>query len=248
MRQNPNHIGHRSMGGSARGTLHKVEHPHEYGFTSVPLLGGGGGGSSGGGGAGGKAGESGGGSGGGSEGGGEEGKMAEVFPNFISGNRSHPIVQTIADRRHRLKDLKEGDVALYDHHQHQIHMHKDGITISVPKGKKFQVQVMPDEKQKQEGGSGGSGGSGGGSAKAAEGGSSSSSGGGGSGKQYGQKQWAGQKNLAMFEISQDSFAMKHPKSIEHHIVDDKGEVKYTYKLDQDGKYTADVKNAEWNKK
>jgi phage baseplate assembly protein V len=43
------------------------------------------------------------------------GKAAEVVVLFVNGNRSHPIVIAVDDRRHRPKDWKPGDAGLYHH-------------------------------------------------------------------------------------------------------------------------------------
>src|SRR5262245_23365987 len=42
-----------------------------------------------------------------------KGDAAEVIVGYLNGSRSHPVILAIGDRRHRLKELEEGDVALY---------------------------------------------------------------------------------------------------------------------------------------
>jgi phage gp45-like len=59
-------------------------------------------------------------------------KEAEVLIAYLGGDESHPVVIATADRRHRPKDLKEGDVASHDHRGQTTVMHKDGVTHTSP--------------------------------------------------------------------------------------------------------------------
>ena len=52
---------------------------------------------------------------------------AEALIGFLGGSRSHPVVLAIADRRHRPKDLKPGDLAHHDHRQQMTVFTKDGV-------------------------------------------------------------------------------------------------------------------------
>lgn len=71
---------------------------------------------------------------------------------FMGSNRTHGIVLASADRRFRLNNLKEGDVALHDNKGHQIHIAAaDGITVSAPNSKKIHFQVMNSDALPQSG-------------------------------------------------------------------------------------------------
>jgi len=52
-------------------------------------------------------------------------RRAEGICAFISGNRDHGIVIATGDRRYRLKDLADGEVALYDDQGQKIHLKRD---------------------------------------------------------------------------------------------------------------------------
>ena len=130
----------------------KIEAPQNYGFTSVTVDGD-------------KGQQQGG-------GGDQQAKYddlkdgPEAFVMFIGGNRTFPVIYPIDDRRHRLKSLDKGDVAMYrlKDDQQQIHMTEDGTFISTREDKLFRVALVPKKQQQQSGGSGsgGSGQSGGG--------------------------------------------------------------------------------------
>ncbi|RJG06243.1 phage baseplate assembly protein V [Noviherbaspirillum cavernae] len=54
---------------------------------------------------------------------------AEVLAMFFDGDRSHGVVIVAADRRYRLKGLKDGEVAMYDDLGQKIHLTRNGIII-----------------------------------------------------------------------------------------------------------------------
>jgi phage baseplate assembly protein V len=54
---------------------------------------------------------------------------AEVVAVFILGNRSHPIIVRIDDRRYRLKNLQPGESAQYDDQAQQVYISRSGIQI-----------------------------------------------------------------------------------------------------------------------
>lgn len=54
---------------------------------------------------------------------------AEVLFACLSGNRSRSVVIRIADRRYRLADLKDGEVAIFDDQGQTVHLTRDGIVI-----------------------------------------------------------------------------------------------------------------------
>lgn len=109
----------------------RVEHPQNYGFTSHVL----------------KADET-------------EGKSedeaaraaaAEHFVQFMGGNRSFPVVQNLDDRRVRLRNLKEGEVAVYDDQQQKVHIQRTGIHTRSQF--KIEQHVIVDEQKKDGHGS-----------------------------------------------------------------------------------------------
>lgn len=57
---------------------------------------------------------------------------AEVLVAYLGGSPDHPIVIGVADRRHRPKDLKPGDIAHHDHRGQITVLTKDGITTRTP--------------------------------------------------------------------------------------------------------------------
>lgn len=48
---------------------------------------------------------------------------------FIGGDRSNGIVLAVADRTYRLKNLKAGEVAIYDDQGQSVHLTREGIVI-----------------------------------------------------------------------------------------------------------------------
>lgn len=54
---------------------------------------------------------------------------AEGLAVFPGGTRSHGIVIAVADRRYRLKNLQEGEVAIYDDQGQKILLGRDGIHV-----------------------------------------------------------------------------------------------------------------------
>jgi phage baseplate assembly protein V len=123
MRANTRDTANRSQNGSARGTLTKandeplmqevdveilkgekkttLERFQNYGFTSVPHK----------------------------EDGEGSDKAAEFVIVFLGGNRSHGVIVAMDDRRHRLRNLKEGESAQYDDQGQKVHVSRDGIII-----------------------------------------------------------------------------------------------------------------------
>ena len=59
-------------------------------------------------------------------------RHAEAIAVSVTGNRSHPVVIAIGDRRYRVK-VKEGEVALYDDLGQVVHLLRDGIVLRSPK-------------------------------------------------------------------------------------------------------------------
>jgi len=80
-----------------------------------------------------------------------KGDSAEPIVLYLNGSRSHPVVIAIDDRRHRLKELDQGDVAQYrlkDDRQ-QFLMHKDGTYLSTREDKVMRIALVPKQTQDQ---------------------------------------------------------------------------------------------------
>jgi len=136
------------MGGNmmANESRTKIESPQNYGFTSVVA----------------KATK------------GQDGKLqgAETFISFMGGNRSFPVAGNMDDRRHRLKELEEGDTAMFGQREwgQQFHINKDGMFMSGNKEKsKIKIQMVEnnkdDQQQQQQQANGAGGGTSGGGAQ-----------------------------------------------------------------------------------
>jgi phage gp45-like len=162
----------------------KIESPQNYGFTSVVN----------------KATK------------GKDGKIeacAEAYINFLGGNRSFPVAAVMDDRRYRLKELKPGDVAMFDHLQHQFHLNKDGVFLSGRNDKKMKFQLLDPPDDDQKSGSGKSA-----EALAASGSSGGSSSGGG-GQHKGQKQRYEKESKQHVEMTKGKTELVHDQTIEH---------------------------------
>lgn len=136
-------------------------------------------------------------------------ECAEAFLSFLGGNRTHPIATVMDDRRYRLKELKPGDVAIFDWLQHQFHFNKDGIFMTGRTDKKIKFQLFDPPQQQQQG-----------SSKAgvealADGGSGGSSGGQSSASNKGQKQRYDKKGKQYFEMTKDTHNLVHDKTINY---------------------------------
>ena len=83
-----------------------------------------------------------------------KGDSAEAVVVYANGSRSHPVIIGIGDRRHRLLELEEGDVAnhrLKDDRQ-QVLLSKDGTYVSTRDDKIFRAALVAkqsDDKQQQ---------------------------------------------------------------------------------------------------
>jgi hypothetical protein len=109
-----------------------IEHAQQYGFTSLPF----------------DPDE---------EKDGKPGLGPEAFVSFIGGNRSFPSMGPIDDKRHRLKGLSPGDVALFGGKDtgQQFHMNGVGTFLSAfaGAGKKLRFQLQKKEASGQGGAS-----------------------------------------------------------------------------------------------
>jgi len=84
-----------------------------------------------------------------------EGDAAEPIVAYMNGSRSHPVILAVGDRRHRLVELEEGDVAqhrLKDDRQ-QVLLSKDGTYVSTRDDKIHRTALVPKpQDDKQQGG------------------------------------------------------------------------------------------------
>jgi hypothetical protein len=151
-----------------------------------------------------------------------KGKSAECMVVFVNGNRSHPVVIMVDDRRYRLQGLQSGEVALYDDQQQQVHITRSGVVASVPHDKTISWRVMPDQ-------------------------SSSRSGGGADQPQGdGQQPQATKQPYAWHTMDKNGVTINHPGQIVHNIVDDQGNVKYSMTLNQQGGFVGNFSDVQWN--
>ena len=146
-------------------------------------------------------------------------ESAEAFLSFIGGNRSFPVAAVMDDRRYRLKELENGDVAFFDHLQHQVHMNKDGVFVTGRDDKKVSMQLVekPQEQGQQSGQQGGQSGGTGVTTFAESGASGGTAS--GAGQTGGQKKKDGQKarykkeSKKFIDISKDTTEVQHDKKI-----------------------------------
>jgi phage gp45-like len=59
----------------------------------------------------------------------EHRKAAEAVVIYLDGDMSHPIVLAIGDRRFRLKNLNEGEVAIHDDQGQQVYFARDRLVV-----------------------------------------------------------------------------------------------------------------------
>lgn len=57
---------------------------------------------------------------------------AEAVIAFAGGNRAHPLILAVADRKYRLQGLADGEVALYDDLGQTVRLTRSGIAITAP--------------------------------------------------------------------------------------------------------------------
>lgn len=147
-----------------------IEHAQQYGMTSVPFDP-------------------------------DEGGLGpEAFVSFIGGNRSFPSMGPIDDRRHRMKGLEKGDVAMFGGKDtgQQLHMNGIGTFMSAfaGAGKKLRFQLVQKAQQAASGAS-----------TFAEGDSA----GGGEQKPTGQKPVYKNESAAFMEVTDDGTSSVNKK-------------------------------------
>ena len=161
-----------------------VEAPQNYGFTSVVMPA--------------TKGQS-----------GEIDECAEGFMSYFGGNRSSNFCSVMDDRRYRLKELVQGNVAMFDHLQHQLHFNDDGMFMTGRTDKKMKFQLADPPQDNQQSGQS-SGGSGGQSSGSGSGGSQS-----GGRKLTGQQKRYDKDSKQYYQMTKDATNLVHDKTIEH---------------------------------
>jgi hypothetical protein len=139
---------------------------------------------------------------------------AESFVQFMGGNKSFPVMGNMDDRRHRLKELEKGDVALFRTVADKLQMHfsGDGGFMTGPRDKMLRMHLLDEDSEKQDQQQqGGSQKDAGPEQQAGDGGSS-----GGGGQQGGQQQAPkgqkarykdGLKSYRFIEVTKDKTRM-----------------------------------------
>lgn len=62
----------------------------------------------------------------------KDGQEAEVLFSYLGGSPDHPVAIAVADRRHRPKNMKPGDIAHHDHRGNVTTFTEGGMTHSSP--------------------------------------------------------------------------------------------------------------------
>lgn len=75
-------------------------------------------------------------------------KCAEGFVQFMGGNRSFPVVEVMDDRRFRLKNMEQGEVAVYDDQQQSVKVKRK--EIQTRSQKRITIRLIKDEDQHKE--------------------------------------------------------------------------------------------------
>ena len=143
---------------------------------------------------------------------GEIDECAEGFMSYFGGNRSSNFCSVMDDRRYRLKELVQGNVAMFDHLQHQLHFNDDGMFMTgrTDKKMKFQLADPPQDNQQQSGKAGPSTQADGGS------GSGSSSGGQSGGRKLtGQQKRYDKDSKQYLEVTKDNTNLVHDQTINY---------------------------------
>jgi phage baseplate assembly protein V len=67
---------------------------------------------------------------------------AEAVVVFAGGLRSHGLIVALGDRRYRLKNLGQGEVAMYDDQEQVVHLKRDGVLVHTDK--KVTIEAAQD--------------------------------------------------------------------------------------------------------
>lgn len=74
-----------------------------------------------------------------------KGPAAEAIALFMGGQRNHPVIIAVDDRRHRPRGLEPGENAQYDDQGQMMYLKRDGAYIL--SGKKISMRHVSKEKQ-----------------------------------------------------------------------------------------------------
>ena len=140
---------------------------------------------------------------------GEIDECAEGFMSYFGGSRTSNFCAVMDDRRYRLKELVQGNVAMFDHLQHQLHFNDDGMFMTGRTDKKMKFQLADPPQDNQQSGQS-SGGSGGQSSGSGSGGSQS-----GGRKLTGQQKRYDKDSKQYYQMTKDATNLVHDKTIEH---------------------------------
>lgn len=55
---------------------------------------------------------------------------SDVFASFLGGNRSNGIIVAVGSQAYRMKNLKSGEVAIYDKLGQSVHLTESGIVVN----------------------------------------------------------------------------------------------------------------------
>lgn len=83
--------------------------------------------------------------------GGMKGPAAEMHISYPGGNRNHPMITAMDDRRHRIRNLKEGENSQYDDQGQATYLSREQLRIESPKDKGVIVQHYTKEDENQQG-------------------------------------------------------------------------------------------------
>ena len=80
----------------------------------------------------------------------DDDKAAELIIMFVGGERTHAVVLNVDDRRFRLINLQEGEVALYDDQKQKVHIKRDMIETRTHKKQFFEVIEKQPKKNDEK--------------------------------------------------------------------------------------------------
>jgi phage gp45-like len=76
--------------------------------------------------------------------------VAEALIGYMNGNPGHAVIMAIDDRRHRLKNMKPGEVALYDDQGQILRVTRDGIVLASHKAVTHEVSEPKKRNAEKE--------------------------------------------------------------------------------------------------
>jgi phage gp45-like len=77
---------------------------------------------------------------------------AEAVISFMGSNRSFPVAGVMDDRRHRLRNMKPGDVAMFRQASDKLQMHLNtaGAFLTGPRNKTVRMQLVDEDSGQQQ--------------------------------------------------------------------------------------------------